>query len=118
MKATLVFALFMSGIAIAARTPANRIVWRKPQAMSEADWVWGPGGRGRAPAPPFQFLKEKMGGTNPKVNVRDARGALWVVKFGGEVHTEVFAARLLSATGFDAELVYFVAQGEIIGSRA
>ena len=75
--------------------PENRVLWREPPPMSDADWVWGPGGRERAPLPPFQFLKENMGGTNPKVNVRDARGALWVVKFGGEVHTEVFAARLL-----------------------
>jgi hypothetical protein len=97
--------------------PENRIVWRAPGEISEADWVWGPGGANRAPAPPFQFLKENMGGTNPKVNVRDARGALWIVKFGAEVHPEVFMARLLYATGFDAEPTYFVEHGTIAGAH-
>ena len=97
--------------------PENRVLWREPRPMSDAAWVWGPGGREHAPAPPFRFVKENMGGTNPKVNVRDARGALWIVKFGGEVHTEVFAARLLEATGFDAEPVYFVERGTIAGAH-
>ena len=94
----------------------NRVVWRAPQPVSIADWVWGPGGKERAPAPPFQFVKENLHGTNPKVNVRDARGALWIVKFGGEAHTEVFASRLLHATGFDAEPTYYVARGVIAGA--
>jgi hypothetical protein len=96
--------------------PDNQIVWRAPQPASIADWVWGPGGKERAPAPPFQFVKENMHGTNPKVNVRDARGAMWIVKFGGEVHAEVFASRLLAATGFGAEPTYYVERGAILGA--
>jgi hypothetical protein len=95
--------------------PENRIVWRAPGPMTQSDWVWGSGGKDRAPAPPFQFVKENTGGTNPKVNVRDARGATWIVKFGAEVHPEVFASRLLYATGFDAEPTYFVESGVIAG---
>jgi len=83
--------------------------------MTRSDWVWGPGGEQKAPVAPFQFVKENLGGTNPKVDVRDARGALWTVKFGGEVHTEVFASRLLYAVGYAAEPSYFVAEGTIAG---
>ena len=60
-------------------------------------------------------MKENLGGTNPKVDVRDARSAKWTVKFGGEVHTEVFASRLLFAAGYATEPVYYVAQGSIEG---
>jgi hypothetical protein len=81
--------------------------------MTTSDWVWGPGGKDHAPVPPFQFVKENTGGTTPKVDVRDANGALWTVKFGGEVHAEVFASRLLLALGYPADPTYFVADGVI-----
>jgi len=57
-----------------------------------------------------------MGGTNPKVNVRDARGAQWSVKFGAEVHAEVFASRLLYAAGYASEPTYLVEDGVIRGA--
>jgi len=120
MIRTFVYSFVVAGACFAGQppespTPDNRIVWREPRPMTDSDWVWGPGGEQRAPVAPFQFVKENLGGTNPKVNVRDARGALWIVKFGGEVHTDVFAARLLYATGYAAEPTYFIAQGEIRG---
>jgi len=122
MKRILAYSLLGYSASIAAEAatnpaPEQRIVWRAPRLMSEADWTWGPGGQERTPLPPFQFVKENLGGTNPKVNVRDARGALWIVKFGGEVHTDVFAARLLYATGFAAEPTYFVESGQIEGVK-
>jgi Protein of unknown function (DUF1501) len=43
----------------------------------------GPGGDETAPRPPFQFVKGKLSGTNAKVEVGDAGGRLWNVKFGG-----------------------------------
>jgi hypothetical protein len=95
----------------------RQILWEEPNPLSVSDWIWGPGGQERAPRPPFQFVKENLGGTNPKINVRDARGALWIVKFGGEAHTDTFAARLLYATGYAAEPTYFVASGVVTGVR-
>lgn len=92
-----------------------KILWSEPGLSTISDWIWGPGGESRAPRPPFQFVKENFGGTNPKIDVRDANGALWIVKFGGEVHTDTFAARLLHAVGFLAEPAYFVPAGIIAG---
>src|SRR6266849_764912 len=93
----------------------RQLIWNDPKPATIADWIWGPGGEAQAPRPPFRFLSENLGGTNPKVNVRDARGALWIVKFGGEVHTDTFSARLLNAVGYAAEPTYFVPSGIISG---
>jgi hypothetical protein len=99
----------------ASGAPVRRLLWQAPKAMTVADWIWGPGGAARAPRPPFSFVRENLGGTNPKVDVRDAQGSLWIVKFGGEVHTDTFATRLLSAVGYAAEPTYYVAGGVVTG---
>jgi hypothetical protein len=122
MNHSLVLALMASAVGFAgefaATTPTGELVlWRAPRATTTSDWVWGPGGEERAPLAPFQFLKENLGGTNPKVEVRDARGRKWTVKFGAEVHTEVFASRLLYAVGYAAEPTYYVAEGVIDGAN-
>ncbi len=121
MIRTIVFTLFAAGICGAGERTApppqgELVLWRAPRAISGADWIWGPGGEQAAPAPPFRFVKENLGGTTPKVDVRDARGRSWTVKFGGEVHTEVFMSRLLYATGYAAEPAYFVPAGVIEGT--
>jgi hypothetical protein len=90
-----------------------QILWREPQPTTTSDWIWGPGGQEMAPHPPFQFLKERLGGTNPKVEVRDAAGRRWVVKFGSEIHSDTFAPRLLNALGYAAEPTFFVQSGSI-----
>ncbi len=120
MKRLLVLGLLALGLCSAVERaeptpPEDLILWRAPHSMTDADWVWGPGGKPHAPLPPFQFVKENLRGTNPKVDIRDAGGAKWTVKFGGEVHTEVFASRLLYAVGYAAEPTYFVAEGAISG---
>ena len=94
---------------------SRQIMWRAPKHLTVSDWIWGPGGAARAPRPPFRFVRENLGGTNPKVDVRDAAGALWIVKFGSEVHTDTFASRLLHATGYATEPIYFVPEGVISG---
>jgi hypothetical protein len=91
----------------------GQVLWKEPAPMTTNDWVWGPGGAEIAPRPPFQFLKENPGGTNPKIDVRDAAGRTWSVKFGGEVHSDTFAARFLMATGYAAAPAYFVERGVI-----
>jgi hypothetical protein len=75
--------------------------------------VAGPGGRDNAPQPPFVFREEDSRGSSPKIVVRDARGTEWSVKFGPEVHAEVFAPRLLWAVGYKVEPTYFVRSGKI-----
>jgi hypothetical protein len=108
--------LFMTSTAASfAGTAASpsQTLWQVPPETTIADWVWGPGGPEKAPRPPFRFLRENLSGTNPKVEVEDANGAKWIVKFGGEVHSETFAARILHATGYLAAPDYFVPSGVI-----
>src|SRR5258708_1901225 len=90
-----------------------QMLWKEPQPSSVSDWTSGPGGQETAPRPPFKFMKEKLGGSNPKVEVRDAAGRHWTIKFGSEVHSDTFAPRLLSALGYAAEPTFFVASGSI-----
>jgi hypothetical protein len=92
---------------------AGQVLWKAPPDLTVADWVGGPGGAESAPRPPFQFVKENLDGTNPKIDVVDAAGKEWVVKFGGEVHSDVLAARLLYAVGYASEPTYFVPCGVI-----
>ena len=94
---------------------SGQTLWREPKPATIADWTWGPGGQEMVPQPPFQFVKENFGGTNPKVEVRDAAGHTWTVKFGSEVKSDTFAARLLNAVGYAAEIDFFVASGTISG---
>jgi hypothetical protein len=89
------------------------VIWRDPGPAESLDLAAGPGGRDGAPASPFEFLEEHSGGTFPCVSVRDARGRVWRVKWGEEVHTETFAARLAWAAGYFVETNYFVPSGRI-----
>ena len=92
-------------------------LWTEPRPSTASDWSWGPGGQEMAPRPPFTFVKERFGGSNPKVEVRDAADRRWVVKFGSEAHTDTFAARLVSALGYAAEPTFYVDRGSIEGVR-
>ena len=91
-----------------------QVLWQEPAPFSTSAWVWGPGGREMAPQPPFRFVKEKFGGTNPKVEIKDDRGRHWTVKFGSEAHTDTFQSRLVSSLGYAAEPTYFVKAGSIL----
>jgi hypothetical protein len=92
-------------------------LWTEPRQSTVSDWTWGPGGQEMAPRPPFTFVKERLGGSNPKVEVRDAAGKHWVVKFGAEAHTDTFAARFVNALGYAAEPTFYVETGSIEGAR-
>ena len=100
----------LAGICATAQT-----LWTEPRQSTASDWTWGPGGQEIAPRPPFTFVKEKFGGSNPKVEVRDSAGRRWVVKFGSEAHTDTFAARLVTALGYAAEPTFYFASGSIEG---
>ncbi len=100
------------GVAMSAGAGAQ-ILWKAPPPLTTSDWAAGPGGTDGAPRAPFQFVKENLDGTNPKIDVTDAAGRSWVVKFGGEVHSDTFAARLLYAVGYASVPTYFVKEGVI-----
>jgi hypothetical protein len=99
-------------VSICANAPAQ-VLWKEPPALSVSDWVSGPGGAESAPRPPFKFVKESLDGSNPKIDIVDAAGRPWVVKFGGEVHSDTFAARILYSVGYDAAPTFFVQSGVI-----
>ena len=96
---------------------SRALIWRPPAALSAADLEAGPGGIDGAPAPPFRFVEEHDTGPQPCVSVRDVKDRVWRMKWGQEVHTEVFGTRLAWALGYFAEPSYFIADGTITGAR-
>ena len=93
------------------------VLWRDPGMVETLDFVNGPGGGKHMPQAPFTFVQEDTGGTNPKMKVTDATGRTWGVKWGSEVHGEVFASRLVWAAGYHLEPSYFVRSGKINGVK-
>ena len=91
---------------------SRQLIWRDPGSISAEQLEAGPAA---APAPPFHFVEEHDTGSQPCVSIRDAKGHLWRVKWGQEVHTETFGTRLAWALGYFAEPTYFVASGVIEG---
>ncbi len=97
-------------------TSVRHMVWRDPGDVGRLDLREGPGGADGRPAPPFRFLDEHLGGSQPCVSVRDARGRRWRAKWGEEVNSETFAVRFAWACGYFAETTYFLAEGKIEGA--
>jgi hypothetical protein len=100
------------------RTPSttaneNQFIWRDPGAVESLDFAGGPGGRNKAPQPPFTFSEDLPGGTSPKIIVTDANRVKWTVKWGPEVKAETFATRMAWAAGYHADASYFVREGNI-----
>jgi hypothetical protein len=96
----------------------QRALWSDPGRVETIDFTYGAGGPALAPQPPFQFLREDMTGTSPKVIARDAGGVEWRIKGGLEVRAEAFVTRFVAALGYFAETTYFVANGTIQGVGA
>jgi len=92
-------------------------LWRDSRSISAAELEAGPCGPNGAPAPPFHFVEEHDTGSQPCVSVLDATNQEWRVKWGQEVHTEVFGTRLAWALGYFAEPTYFVRAGSIEDTR-
>jgi hypothetical protein len=95
---------------------STHAIWRDPGGVEHLDMGNGPGGSGGAPAPPFRFLEEHTGGSQPCVSVEDTRGKRWRVKWGNEVRSENFAVRLAWVCGYFSESTYFVPEGTITGA--
>jgi hypothetical protein len=93
-------------------------IWRDPGRVQTLDFANGPGGAAHAPKPPFTFLEEDKGGTNPKIKITDSTGREWGVKWGSEIRSEVFASRLVWAVGYYVEPSYFIKSGRVIGAKS
>lgn len=103
---------------IATSAPAAvPVLWEPPSPERSHSLAYGPGGLAGVPMPPFRFLKEESSGTTPKIWVRDATGRTWLVKWGKEVHADIFASRLAWALGYHASPSYFVRRGQITGVK-
>lgn len=70
------------------------------------------------PKPPYTFLREDLGGTGPKIYVRDAAGVEWRVKGGRDVMPETFITRFVTALGYYAETTVFSGHGRIENVQA
>lgn len=92
-------------------------IWRNPGKVEKLDFQNGKGGMASAPLPPFNFIEEDKSGSNPKVKIKDANGKTWGVKWGSEVHSEVFASKLVWASGYYVEPAFFIKSGKIIGAK-
>ena len=103
--------------ALSQTRPAKSVLWRDPGDVARLDFRYGVGGRAREPRPPFRFLKEDLSGSNPKIQLKDARGAVWSVKWSNEAQPEVFASRVAWACGYITQPEYFVPSGRITGAR-
>jgi hypothetical protein len=90
-------------------------LWRDPGDVSQLNLYWGIGSEEEQPKPPFQFDKEDVTGTNPKIKVIDANGVKWNMKFDEEVHAEIASSRLVWAVGYMVEESYFVPSGKVTG---
>ena len=89
------------------------VLWHDPGTIASLDLFYGQGGRDGQPAAPFTFDSEDLHGTNPKFDVRDARGARWRVKLGDEAKPEVVASRLLWAVGYFVQDDYLLPAANI-----
>jgi hypothetical protein len=95
--------------------PANSVkIWEDRGPIQQLDLFWGNSSPDRVPVGPFTFLAEDLGGTNPKAELRDAKGVRWGVKWDEEVHAEVAASRLAWAMGLRVEETYYVETGTIV----
>jgi len=103
-----------SAATVATKAP---IIWRNPGNVESLDFTNGPGGSEHAPKPPFTFVEEDTGGTNPKIKVTDAAGQSWGVKWGSEIRSEVFSSRLVWAAGYYVEPSYYVRSGQVQGVK-
>ena len=101
-----------SGAPQQSGTPA---LWESRGDISRLNLLYGIGSVEGMPKAPFQFDKEDITGTNPKIKVTDANGIKWNIKFDEEVHAEVASSRLVWASGYMVEESYFIPAGKVEG---
>jgi hypothetical protein len=103
------------GVSAAPTEKGVPALWEDRGNISSLNLVLGIGSEEGKPKPPFQFEKEDVTGTNPKIKIIDANGVKWNLKFDEEVHAEVAASRIAWACGYMVEESYFVPSGKVNG---
>jgi hypothetical protein len=85
-------------------------LWDDPVNLDRRDLFLGAGGREHLPDPgnSFEFVSEKVTGTQSGYDVKDRRGREWSVKLGPEARTEVVVSRLVWAVGYHQPFIYYV----------
>lgn len=106
----------MAPLVLRGAASEDHLIWNEPPGAGLV-LRHGPGGIDRRPTPPFRFIEEDKGGTNPKVRLEDSSGVEWIAKWAEEVHSETFASRLAAAAGYFVRTAYFVPSGKIDGCR-
>lgn len=92
----------------AAGPLTNPVLWEDVNSSS-LDLFNGPGGSAMAPdVSKVTFIKEDTQGHNKKYRIKDAKGQIWVAKFGSEAQPETAAVRLLYGLGYKTEINYLV----------
>lgn len=99
----------------APTTTGTPALWEDRGPVDKLDLFHGIGSPEGMPKPPFQFDKEDVTGTNPKIKIIDANGVKWNIKFDEEVHAEVAASRIVWACGYMVEESYFLPSGQVSG---
>ncbi len=93
----------------------NAILWEEVDSSS-LDLYNGPGGVEMKPdLRKVTFVKEDTQGHNKKYRIKDAKGRIWVAKFGREAQPETAAVRLLYGLGYKTEINYLVPTLKIPG---
>ncbi len=93
----------------------NPVLWRDLGELRSLNLFYGQGGKDGMPTGPFTFEAEDSKGTNPKFDVRDAKGNKWRVKLGREARPEVVASRLLWAAGYFVNEDYVLESADVQG---
>ncbi len=116
LAATLAVPLIQAAEPLATEPVSDRakVLWTEPKDLESRDLFYGEGGK--TDAPPrgsFQFIKEDLSGSNPKMTVRDANGVKWKIKLGAEAKSETVATRLVWAVGYTTDEDYYVADSRL-----
>ena len=91
------------------------VLWRNVNIRSQ-DLFYGPAGKAAAPnLSRITFIREEKGGYSTKYRISDGSNRVWVAKIGKEAQSETAAVRLLSALGYQTEIVYLVPRITIPG---
>jgi hypothetical protein len=70
------------------------VLWEEPGEIASRNLFYGPGGKQDEPGSTFRFVKEELGGTSPKLEVRDPDDVKWKVKLGLEARPETVCVPL------------------------
>jgi len=89
-------------------TLSNAVLW-EPVNIAERDLYLGPGGEEMKPdLSKVVFVEEEKQGHNKKYRIKDAKGQVWIAKFGSEAQPETAAVRILYGIGYKTEINYLV----------